>query len=378
MDEPQIHQPGVPQEEIAEVLSPGVVLLEATGEVRFADLKALELLGCADGFELDRLWGELKPRLESAGLRWDGAGGGAPRAVLGLPVTIGAVTEDGGSAERRLLFDLRRDPQSGGVLLVRDVETLEGLAADLHLTSQMRSVSGISPAVAHDLRAPINTMVFNLEILKDSIASGRVAEPAGQERLLRYVKVLGEELTRLHRELEVFLAYISPRSDRTETLDLGQLAGELAALMVGPARKQLVQVKPELGREPVLVEGNRYLLRQALLHLAVAVLAGTPKRGELHLHLAKADGRGRLRFWGAAGPESPAEAAGEEEPPAPGFSLRVSPEGSLAQLWVARSILASHGGEVREAGPAGSTAAGAGPAYEVELAVSENTGFGKE
>lgn len=378
MDESQIHQPGVPQEDLAEALSPGVVLLEATGGVRFADPQALELLGCADGFELDRLWSELKPRLESAGLRWDGAGGGVPQAVLDLPVTAGAVAEDGGGAERRLLFDLRRDPQSGGVLLVRDLETLAGLAADLRLTSQMRSVSGISPAVAHDLRAPLNTMVFNLEILKDTIASGRAAEPAGRDRLLRYVNVLGEELTRLHRGLEVFLAHISPRGDRMETLDLGELAGELAALMVGPARKQQVQVKSEMGEEPVLVEGNRSLLRQALLHLAIATLAGTPKRGELHLHLEKADGRGRLRFWGAAGPESPAAAAGEGEPPAPGFGLRVSPEGSLAELWVARSILASHGGEVRETGPAGGSGAGAGQAYEVELAVSENTGFRKE
>ena len=186
-------------DELAGALGPGVVLLEDSGGVRFADPRALELLGCEDGFEMDRLWAELKPRLESAGLRWNGAGGGAPSTVLELPVPA-ATAEVEGATARSLLFDLRRDPDRGGVLLVQDLGTLAGLTADLRLTSQMRSVSQISPAVAHDLRAPINAMVFNLEILKETIASGRAEVPGNRDKLLRYVSVLREELTRLHRQ----------------------------------------------------------------------------------------------------------------------------------------------------------------------------------
>jgi len=378
--------PSAPHDELAGALGPGVVLLGAGASVRFADPRALELLGCEDGFELERLWAELKPRLESAGLRWNGAGGGSPWAALDLPVAVPpAAAAAGETALRHLLFDLRRDPESGGVLLVQDLGTLAGLAADLRLTSQMRSVAQISPAVAHDLRAPINAMVFNLEILKETIASGRAAEPGSRDKLLRYVSVLKEELTRLHRGLEIFLAHISPRGDRQETLDLRELTEELAALLVGPARKQQARVEAELPPEPVPVEGNRFLLRQALLHLSLAALAGVPKQGTLHLGLERQDGRARLRLHGVAGPESPAvvssgdAAAGASAGPAPGFDLRLSPEGAVAQLWVARSILAAHGGEVRAAGPAGVSAAGPAQAYEVDLTIaapkqSENKG----
>jgi signal transduction histidine kinase len=369
-----------PPDELAGALGPGVVLLEAGGGVRFADPRALELLGCEDGFELDRLWAELKPRLESAGLRWNGAGGGAPWAALELPVPAAGPGVEGAIA-RSLYFDLRRDPDSGGVLLIQDLGTLTGLAADLRLTSQMQSVSQISPAVAHDLRAPINAMVFNLEILKETIASGRAEVPGSRDKLLRYVNVLREELTRLHRGLEIFLAHISPRGDKYEILDLRELTEELAALLVGPARKQQARVETDLPAEPVRVEGNRFLLRQALLHLALATLAGVPKQGTLHLSLERLDGRARLRVHGASGPDSPAvsagaaataEASGE---PAPGFDLRVSPEGARAQLWVARSIVAAHGGEARAAGPAGVSAAGPAQAYEVELALAANPQF---
>jgi signal transduction histidine kinase len=363
-----------PPDDLAGLLGPGVVSLGPGGMVRFADQRALELLGCADGFELERLWAELGPRLESAGLSWNGAGSAAHWAVLDLPVPGEP------APARRLAFDLRRDPQGGGVLLVQDSGTLTGLETDLRLTSQMRSVAQISPAVAHDLRAPINAMVFNIEILKEMIASGRATDPNNRDKLLRYTTVLKEELSRLHRGLETFLAYISPRSDKYETLDLRELAEELAALLVAPARKQQVQVKAEVPELPAATEGNRFLLRQALLHLSLAALAGVPKQGSLHVQLETSDGRARLRVYGMAGADSPAQAETPETPEAevPGFDLRFSPNGAVAQLWVARAILAAHGGEARVSGPAGAAGAGGPRAYEVELTLLGNSSIEKK
>jgi signal transduction histidine kinase len=374
---------GAPSNELAGLLGPGVVALDPQGGVRFADGRALELLGCADGFELARLWEGLKGRLESAGLSWSGAGGNVSRAVLELPVADTAETAADTATEtaRRLLFDLRRDSGGGGVLLVQSLATLAGLESDLRLTSQMRSVSQISPAVAHDLRAPINAMVFNIEILKEMLASGRATDPANKDKLLRYVSVLKEELARLHRGLETFLAYISPRGDRQETLDLRELTEELGALLVAPARKQQGQVKTELPEGAVMVDGNRFLLRQAFLHLSLAALAAVPRQGKLHLLLERRDGRARLRLYGVAGaadPDIPAAPAPDPATPAPGFDLGFSPEGALAQLWVAREIVAAHGGEARAAGPEGDAAAGGARAYEVELPISGNASNGNK
>ncbi|HTG33465.1 MAG TPA: histidine kinase dimerization/phospho-acceptor domain-containing protein [Thermoanaerobaculia bacterium] len=370
-------QSGAPRNDLAGLLGPGVITLDPRGDVRFADTRALELLGCADGFELERLWERLKGRLEDAGLSWNGAGGGGQeqRAVLDLAVEEGAT----GGAPHRLLFDLRREPESGGVLLVHSLETLAGLESDLRLTSQMRSVSQISPAVAHDLRAPINAMVFNIEILKEMLASGRATDPANKDKLLRYVNVLKEELSRLHRGMENFLAYISPRGDRDETLDLRELAEELATLLVAPARKQQARVESELPAEPVPVDANRYLLRQALLHLALAALTGVPRQGALHVLLACQDGRARLRLYGVRGADSPVEADGAQpEPPAPGFDLSFSAGGALAQLWVARAILAAYGGEARAISPDGEGMTGVSRVYEVELTISENPSNGNK
>lgn len=328
--------------DLAGALEPGVLVLRSGGAIASADPRALELLGAGRG-DLESAWSEVRPRLEAQGL-WSG---GDRQAVVELP-------GDPDGARRR--FTLRGE---SGVLLIHDAGALESLESDLRLSALMRSLTQVTPAVAHDLRAPINAMVFNVEILKETIASGKGAEPGGRERQLRYVNVLKEELNRLHKEMEIFIAHISPRGDRTETLDLRELIEELAVLLTGPARKQQVQVRPQLPEAPVSTEVNRYLVRQALLHLSLAALDGVPKEGALEVRLERRGERAWLRIAGS--PPAPAPADGGA-----GFDVRFSPAGTLAQLHVARAILATQGGEARPAeGP---------QSYEVELTIAGNKG----
>lgn len=346
-------KPPVPSFGLPGPLGPGVLVLREGGGIASADRRAMDLLGWKDG-ELEREWSAIRPQLEANGLRWTGEGG-TNCVSLALPGRRQGVSE---GPARHLLFDLRRNGE-GSVLLIHDADVGEAWQSDLRLAAQMRSLSQISPAVAHDLRAPINAMVFNIEILKETVASGRGTDPAMRDRQLRYVNVLKEELSRLHRSLEIFLAHISPRGDRVETLDLRELLEESAALLVAPARKQQVQVHAELIEERVPVEGSRYLLRQAFLHLGLAALARLPKQGTLEVGLDLTDDQ-RAHAW--IGGEADADAA-----PLPGFEIGFSPEGTLAQLSVARAILAAHGGEVRT--PA--EMAGSPETFEVELRVSE-------
>ena len=168
---------GSPGHELAGLLGPGVVSLDGQGGVRFADARALELLGCADGFELERLWEPLKGRLEAAGLSWNGAGGSGP-ASLELPV-------EGEAEPRSLLFDLRRDPASGGVLLVASLGTLAGLERDLNT-----AVMADSPDTA------------KIEQLKTAILEAQTA--ALNERVdleLRIAQILTPEQRQKAREM---------------------------------------------------------------------------------------------------------------------------------------------------------------------------------
>jgi signal transduction histidine kinase len=320
-----------------EPLQPGVLIVE-DGRLLFADRRALDLLGCADRAALEELWRTLGGRIEEV-------------AVPG----------------RRLSFDRREDSdgKGGSALLVRDAAAGESVSADLRHATLLRSLAQITPAVAHDLRAPINAMVFNIEVLKETIAAGKGAEPAGRERQLRYVNVLREELHRLHQGLESYLAQISPRGDRDETFDLREPVGELAGLLVGPARKQQARVAPHLPESPVRVTGNRHQIRQALLHVAVAALGSVARDGALEIRLEQGGGKARLTFEGSGpAPVQTAQTAGGTQP-----ATSPSPCGTQAQLWAARSILAALHGEVRPLESSGDR-----QAYEVELPSTQDAG----
>lgn len=232
------------------------------------------------------------------------------------------------------------------------------------LAAHMTALGQITPAVAHDLRGPINAMVFNLEVLKETVASGRGEAPGGREKLLRYVAVLREELGRLHRGLEAFLSLTTGRGDKVEELDLREPVRELASVIAGPARKQQVQVSTELPDHPVQVEANRYLLRQALLQVALAALTGAGRGQTLHVALEERrerhDGARRSTLW-IGGPSAPVEGI---SPSAPEPHQTVSPE---ACLTLAGALLAQQGSSVVPA-----DRAGMGRGYEIEWKTRSN------
>lgn len=350
-----------------DVLLPGVVVLPRAaggGAAAGADRRALALLGCRDSTELAAAWPSILESLEAGGLPM-----GEPAAIRWQEVEL--KTAAGG--ERRLRVARLAGGSEGGMLLLQDADLGAALESDLRAASQMRSLAEITPAMAHDLRAPINAMVLNLEVLRQSLAAaapmasfptGERAQAAppmpSRERQQRYVHVLGEELMRLHKELEIFLAHISPRGDRRETIDLREAAQELATLLRPPARKLLARVEvvaPDVAA-PVTVQRNQ--LRQALLHTGLAALNELPREGMLEIRVERASAHARLRIAATA------PGGGQGPMPSPGPRLGAGPSfsaaGTEARLEVAASLLAGNGGALREARGASLAAAPDWPA----------------
>jgi signal transduction histidine kinase len=363
---PETSRAAVPA--LGRALQPGVVLLGGGGEPQWADDRALALLGCRDSGELAARWPAIRQRLPQA------AGSSAelpdaielpPEVTGGRQVQVSLVQVAGTAAGADAGAGAKGNGLRPAALLVQDAEIAAALESDLRAASQMRSLAQIAPAVAHDLRAPINAMVLNLEVLKETLAAGvagalpaqppRAYGPAAagrdpRERQQRYVSVLREELSRLHQSLELFLAHISPRGDRLETLDLRGPAQDLAALLRPTAHKQQVKIEVLLPEAAVPVLAQRHQLRQALLHLGLAALEQVPRDGKLQIRLDRlpAPPRARLRIAAApllGGPDAP------PSPPAalpqPEIEPRFSAAGIEARLSVARGILSSLGGTSR-------------------------------
>jgi signal transduction histidine kinase len=312
-------------------LAPGLLMLNAGGELLFASPAAWALLGAASDEEVAARLAALGPALEER-LLAPARRGEAAEATLEVA---------GAPAARRLLLaahplpaGAERSPATA--LLLRDADLHAGLAEDLRLAAHMRAVTAITPAVAHDLRAPINSMLFNLEVLKETLGGALAGQPGSAERQDRYVRVLREELARLHQGLEVWLAQTAERRQEAEACDLGELVSELAALLVPVARKRQVQVAWEPPAAPAAVQARRHVLKQALLLLGVAALEATPNGTSLALGLATGSERTIASI--RSGPR--------EEPREARFQLQITFDGSRTGLYVARALISESGGEV--------------------------------
>ncbi len=319
---------------LTRVMDVGVILLAADRRtLDFANVPACTLLGYERCEELQQHWSEIAPLLES-GLERACHG----EAATGTPVDV-EVQADGRS--RKLRFDVYRlDEQDceGFLALLKDRDTIDTLENELALAVQMRGLTRFYMEVVHDLKAPLNAMVINLELLKDTFEPDDADRYARQRR---YVDVLGDEVQRLNRSLTSLLAQTPRLAESAQRFDLRELVQELVDLIVPQAKAQRVTVEPRLPSSSVAVEGRRDRLKQALLNVAINALEAMPEGGTLGVTLDVERDAATLSIRDT-GPGIP-----------PGIVARVydmhfttKTGGTGIGLHVARAVVHSHGGTI--------------------------------
>ena len=132
------------------------------------------------------------------------------------------------------------DTENPDVLAVRanKLDILERLADDL----------------AHEIKNPLHSMVINLEVLKRRVARWG---PEQQGEAERYIGVLGAELDRVTRRIELLLRLSRP-ARKAEPVTLDELIHELMELIQLEARRQEVEVRFEPAFIPAPARGTPY------------------------------------------------------------------------------------------------------------------------
>jgi len=212
-------------------------------------------------------------------------------------------------------------------------------------------------ALAHELRNPLNAMRLNLSMLREDLRSlGADAET------LEIADAIGREIDQLAAIATAFRDFASSPAPRVEEVELAELCLDLAAFLKPQLRESGVRL--ECDCRPTPVEGDRTLLRQAVLNLLLNALAACREGGLI---------RCRCRSEGAG-----ARVTISDDGPGPGpdpeghFKLFSStrPDGTGIGLPLARKVARLHGGDVTlAAGPDGGAVAeltiGARPAAPV-------------
>lgn len=313
---------------LSQRLDGAVLLLDEDMSLTYIADGAVDLLACRDRDSLEHLWRTaIAPALAEQACE-DGVAHG-----------IFEIACDDGGERRRIEVDvelIEEDDCTGYLGIVRDKEIMEATETHLRLAAQMRAMTSLYMAVVHDLKAPINAMVVNLELLKESLP-----EDEKRERRLRYATILNDELLRLNRALETILAEASPPSRERARFDLVTLLDELDGLLGPQAKRQKTVLEVDKPERPLFIRGYRDRLKQAVLNLALNALEALEEGGRLTLRAHEVGGSVRLEVIDD-GPGIPQEIQDRV------FDMHFSTKsrGTGIGLHVTRSVIESHHGTI--------------------------------
>jgi len=331
---------------LMKAMNVGVLLLGRGKDLDFANPPARELFGCPEPEELERRWPEIGARLD----------GVLEEEQLSRQVDVD-VPADGETRRLRLeLYRLDEPDAEGYLVLVKNRDSISALENELGLAMQMRGLARFYKAFAHDLKAPLNAMVMNLELLKETLREQDGGDPR-HERQLKYAEVIRQELWRLDRQLRTLLSHVVPTNDAAEQIDLCELIGNLGDLLSPQAKQQQVNLTTDVPKHEILFTGHRDRLKQAMLNIAINALEAMPNGGNLSIGLAREDERAEIRV-SDDGPGIPPEVLAKV------YEMHFSTKsgGTGVGLFVARSVVESQGGKIQV-----ESAPGSGTCFRVEL-----------
>lgn len=197
-----------------------------------------------------------------------------PQEILGTiiqqAVRLGRSTRDhlvnferDGKPPLRLLLNV--DPladRSGTLVTLRDAETRRQLVSQLDVSRRLSAISQLTGGVAHEIKNPLNSIALRLELLR-----GKVSEENPEAD--KEINVISQEIRRLDRVVKTFLDFTRPVNLVVEDLDLAALASEVAHLVKPQATVHKVELDFKPNSKPILIRGDRDLLKQAILNVVM-------------------------------------------------------------------------------------------------------------
>jgi signal transduction histidine kinase len=152
------------------------------------------------------------------------------------------------------------EPGKYGVLIaLRDAETHRQIRSQLDISTRLAAISRLTGGVAHEIKNPLNAMALHLEVLRNRLAQN------GDE--YSEIDVIDREISRLDRVVKTFLDFTRPVDLAMTSLDLAEIARQVASLVKPEAERRRIVVKFEAAAERIPIRGDEDLLKQALLNV---------------------------------------------------------------------------------------------------------------
>lgn len=183
-------------------------------------------------------------------------------------------TSSGKRVQVSLDFIQERGSPIGALLTLRDAESVRQIGDEIEMSRRMSASGRLTRGVAHEVKNPINAIVLHLQLLQNKLQQ---IDPDTR----RHIDIIGSEIHRLDRVVQILVDFTRPRDLHMEDIDLRRLLEEVVLLAMPDAEQHRVTITRAFPDEALLVKADSDFMKQAFLNVVLNGVQAMPNGGEL-------------------------------------------------------------------------------------------------
>ena len=180
-------------------------------------------------------------------------------------------------------FIQEKTTQIGALLIMRDTETVRRLEDEIEMSRRLSASGRLTRGVAHEVKNPINAIVLHLHLLQSKLQQ---IDPGTR----RHVDIIGSEIHRLDRVVQILVDFTRPRDLKLEEVDLRRLLEEVASLAAPDADQHAVAIVRNLPESPLPVKADLDFMKQAFLNVVINGVQAMSQGGQLTISARRQEG----------------------------------------------------------------------------------------
>ncbi|MGO8983166.1 MAG: sensor histidine kinase [Terriglobales bacterium] len=200
---------------------------------------------------------------------------------------------DGRRVQVSLDFIQEKGTPIGALLTMRDAESVRRIEDEIEISRRLSASGRLTRGVAHEVKNPINAIVLHLQLLQNKLQQD---DPDTR----RHMDIIGNEIHRLDRVVQILVDFTRPRDLRLEDMDLRKILENVAALAAPEAARHGVPIVLELPdpdlphdrpreTDALMVRVDADLMKQAILNLVINGVQSMTAGGTLTLAARRDD-----------------------------------------------------------------------------------------
>ncbi len=172
---------------------------------------------------------------------------------------------------------------AGILTILRDITEKKNVENALLRSQKLSTVGQMAAHLAHQVRNPLNSVILNLDLIRDELNEYDAEGRMNIEEAARLLDAIQREITGLTEVTNEYLEFTKTYEDKDESVSINRVIAEIMHFYEMEISARAIRATTHLEDNIPLVLCNRHRIKQALLNVIKNSIDAMPKGGRLEI-----------------------------------------------------------------------------------------------